>query len=519
MPAAIRYIPPTDREREGYNQAVESERQQRRDKYREALKYYEGDQEEQLEYNLAEDPNDNVFINLVKMTADRTISFLFPEVPKFETDPKSIEDTEEEQWIKKFIEANGGLHALVKLGLRGFLAGHAFIRVKPVPERYKSQPDRYPSMTVLDPTAVVAFWRADDVGDILWYELRYKAGTQTVIQDFIKSETEPDVWRIRTFKSAPLNDQQVTFSGSTVHGEMRDMEVMGDYTSSMVFKEEGKPAIHKNVIPPIIEFPHLPHPDDYYGMGEFGQKDLQDTINRIASERNRIVRENSDPVDVLTGADAEDVDSEGGLLAIASPGAKVTRLEMKGDLEGINTTQDKLIETYLAIARVVLLKGEAKDLQRVTNASVRTLFLDALAKNNLLQSTYGSGLVKVIKLAMAMAFIDGKVKVNPANLNVTIKFQTPLPIDLTEIANQNAIMVNMGARSLRTASTHMGDDWDFEVAAMESEQTVKEERMVREGEIAATNAKAMSDVLPAPVAPAGGKPPPGKPVPKPVSKK
>ena len=129
MPSAIKYIPPTDPARNSFSAEVEAERRQRRQKYETALKYYEGDQPEQLEYDPRDgDPNDNTVINLVQMTADRTCSFLFPSVPVFETDPKSIEDTPEETYIQNFFEANGGLQTLIKLALRGFLSGHAFAR-------------------------------------------------------------------------------------------------------------------------------------------------------------------------------------------------------------------------------------------------------------------------------------------------------------------------------------------------------------------------------------------------------
>lgn len=516
MPSAVRYVPPTEAGRNDFNGEVEEERRKRRDKYQLALQYYKGEHPEQLEYDPDDDEhNDNAVINLVQMTADRTVSFLFPQMPIVETDPASVDDTEEEKWIKGFFEANGGLQALVKLGLRGFLSGHAFLRIKPAPEKRRKRKGVYPTMTVLDPTTVSVYWKADDVADVLWYEMRYMVGDKVYIQDFVKDE-DKEQWVIYTYKSVGQQDNNNPFPGdATAHGSSSTIgldQLSFSIGGGGVFELEGKPAIHKSLIPPIIEFPHLPHPDDYYGMGEFTQQTLQDTINRIVSLRNKLVSENASPVDVVIGAEPDDVEPSKGLVTIAAPGAKLQRLELKGDLAGISGTLDKLIETYLAVARVVLLKGEAKDLQRVTNASVRTLFLDALSKNELLQSAYGFGLKRLVMLALAMGFEAEQLKTNPETLDVSIHFPTPLPVDDTEIANQNTIMVGMGARSLRTAATKMGDDWKFELAAKLSEQKLADERALQQGEVAAENAKKMSDAVPAPaVAVGGAKAPTGKP--------
>lgn len=458
----------------------------RRTEYRTALKYYLGDHPDQLPTDPGDDEHqpidDNTNINLVKMTAERTVQFLFSEMPRIELDPATPDDTEEEKWLKRCFEENGGLRILAKWALRGFLAGHSFLRVKPVPKNQRQNMNKYPRLLVLDPTSVTVYWRADDVASVIWYEYRYAEDLDIVIQDFVYDE-EKDNWIIYTYKAKAalaMSDAGVP----TVHGAPF---IHDGYLDAIEFSKAGfeltGQALHTSPIPPIVEVAHLPHPDDYYGLGEVTQNRLQDTINRIASERNRIVRENSDPVDILTGADADDVEGQGNFVTVSSPNARVNRLEMKGDLTGITTVLEKLIETYLAIARVVLLKGEAKDLQRVTNASVRTLFLDALAKNELLQSSYGFGLKRVVRLLLAMGFEAGQIKQNPANLDPTIKFGTPLPIDMTEVANINAIMVGLGARSLRTAATQIGDDWTFEAQAMKNEQKMAEERMMKQAEM------------------------------------
>lgn len=497
MPAAIKYVTPLEPERMVLSAIATQELERRRTNYKTALHYYLGEHDEQLAVIDAHDPNDNTYINLVQMTADRTVQFLFPAVPKFETDPESIDDTPEELYLEKCFNEAGGLSFLTKLGLRGFLAGHTFVRVKP-----NMGKNKYPKMVLIDPITISVYWKADDVGDVLWYEQRYVVGGDFYIQDFIKSANE-DAWMVRTFKSS-YSTSSFLDGYPTNHGTTYVGNNVLDY-QQFAFEEVGTPEIHTSPVPPIVEFRHLPHPDDYYGLGEFTQKDLQDIINRIASERGRIVRENSDPVDVITGADVDDVNGDGGILTVANANARVNRLEMKGDLSGITTVLDKLIETYLSIARVVLLKGEAKDLQRVTNASVRTLFLDALAKNALLQSSYGFSLVQICKLLLKMGYANSQIAANPDELEVRTHFGSPLPIDMTEVANINALAINNGYMSQFTAAVNLNLDPKFEQVHREQENDANMERQQKQMEMM----QAMAPEQP----PVDGKKPAPKPVP------
>lgn len=476
MPGAINYIPPTDLQRSTFSAEALLERQKRETDYRRAVAYYLGEQPDQLEeidpLSDVEEPDDNIVVNMVRITADRTATFLFPEIPKIDLDPESVEETEEEKWVRLALEDNGGLKFFTKWALRGFLSGHTFIRVRP-----STKKKGYPRITLLDPLMVTVYWRVDDVADVLWYEIRYNVGADHYITDIVNM---PDSgvngqWHIYTYKrSNPQND--ITLGMPTPHGSdnaLFDSNVNFDFNN---FKAVGSVEVWPSPICPVQETPHLPHPDSYYGLSEAGQSmtDLQDAINRMWSMLNRISRLNSDPKDVITGADVDDVEDGGNILTIPNAQAKVQRLEMRSDLGASGETVDKLIETYLAISRVVLLKGEAKDLQRVTNASVRTLFLDALSKNSILQSAYGSTVKMIVQLLLQMSKFDLKFRDNAEAIKV--KFGSPLPTDATEIANVAAIYVNMGAMSLRTAATDAGKDWAFEQQAMTAEHTVAMEQ-------------------------------------------
>jgi SPP1 Gp6-like portal protein len=460
MPSAVMYVPPTNAERGELNGSLNAETLKRQNDYKIAIKYYLGDQDKPPE----EEENDITYVNMVKMTCERTSSFLFPSMPSFQTDPKSIEPTPEEAFIAKTFQVNGGLPMLDKMTKRGFLAGHNFVYVKPKAARLKGSSKLFPRINLLDPLSVNVYWRADDVADVLWYEQRYFVGNTAYIKDYVNMG---ETWRVYTY--AAVNDSEANVILRNIPTPHGNPSIQGFSTMPLFGNNwQVSPTFenHNTSVPPIIEWAHLPHPNDYFGLTEFGGlKTLQDSINSIASERMRIVRQHADPLDFVTGAEVGEVIDDDGVTVIPNPNARVQRLEFKGDMVAINTVLDKLVETYLSISRVVLLKGEAKDLQRVTNASVRTLFIDALAKNSVLQGSYGAALSDISKLVLLMGFENHDIKDNPVELDVTVKFAQSLPQDMTEIVNMNTVAIRDGYMSERTAATNLNLDFAFEKAA------------------------------------------------------
>jgi hypothetical protein len=472
MPAVYKYEPPTSDDRNAFTKDVMKERMTRETAANEAMKYYLGEQDDMLVFDPDEDDvNDNVLINMVKLTADRTATFLFSEVPTVELDPESVDPTEEEKWVVKFIEANGGLGLLNKWALRGFLAGHTFMRVRP--KVNKPVRETFPRVSLLDPLSVTIYWNVEDPDEVIWYEVRALAGTQIFIYDYVHNLDE-DTWTI--YKYASVRREQTTLENvvettlqqaySDYKGAL-DRVTFSDKTWTLEDTEEF-PDIG---IPPIIETPHLQHPIGRYGAHEGGLKDLQDTINLIASLRNQIARETGTPIDVIVGAGVADVENTEDIWVVDSPNATVQRLQFKGDLTSLNSMLEKLMEVYLALSRVVLLKGEARDLQRVTNASVRTLFLDQIAKNAVLQASYGSSFRMLVKLGLKMSGLGTAGQ----EFDPVIKWANPLPTDYTELANQLAIIKSIGAVSKRTVSTEMGHNWAFEKVTMEAEAELEME--------------------------------------------
>jgi hypothetical protein len=461
MPSALNYVPPTDKDRHNLWVQANMERERRRAQYQLNLSYYRGDHPKTVPVEYDDRGkvimDDNVIINLIKTAADRTSTFVMPTLPVVRTDLDRVERNEWDLYLEKFIREKMNLHFLTKWVLRGSLAGHTFLQVSDV--------DGEPHVTLLDPVSVAAYWRADDVADVIWYEMLFYIGGILHVRDYYKVDTG---WSIDTYKAKgePSNNTL-----ASVLFPDPQSNISKTYSTAATFPsfEKISSVVFTMKDSPVLSVPHLPDPDNYYGHSDFGQMNLQDAINRLASIRNQIARESSAPVDFIAGADPKTVSYDGGVFSSPNPDAKVVRLETKGDLAGLTNALESLVSQLLAQLRVVLLKGDAKDLQRVTNASVRTLFLDALAKNEILRDTYLRAIKAACRVALAIGYKHGKVPMFPNDREIYVSMDTPLPVDKTENANVVALGIAGGYMSRRSGAELMGLNWQFEQANIEGE--------------------------------------------------
>lgn len=454
MPAAMEYYPPGSAERNSQSMNY-SDAEIRGQWYDQVRNYYDGKMKRFLDKKEGE-PDDNVVINKVKQATDRTVTFLFPKFPELELDPDVSSETPDEQWLEKLWNENGGIALAHDMALVGALSGDVYVRVMPPDDFYQ---DEYPQILVLDPKTIQTFWKSDNIRRVVWHELKWKVvfvdRTEEYIIDFINRGKE---WDIIQYK----------------------------YASGVANWQIMETTKWKSALPPIIHWKHLPNPRNYYGTPEFTQSqiELNDKINLIGSENNRINRYHASPKTVATGTSAEEIQETAidEMWAVESADAKVYNLEMQSDLiSSIN--QFKLLSAeFLAESRVVILEGTVKDFQRVTNAGVRTVFLDMLTKNTILRWNYGKAIQMISRVA---AYVASKGE----NVVPTVNFSDPLPVDQTETANVDSLERQMNLVSRQTLSQKRGYNWQSEKSKMALEA---------------------SDPLFAPPAPAGG-PQPGQP--------
>lgn len=430
--------------------------------------FYDGKYKEFLIDDFETNVRNNIAINMVRQVIDRTISFLFPSVPKLEIneddeEETSPEETPEEKLVRKTFENNGGVSFMTMVGHNGCLGGHNFLRITP-PNPFAEDLGKYPRLINLDPRNVQVYWNAVDMTEVLWYEINWVDGEDQYIEDIVLNKDKMR-WDIFIYKR----------SGVQGSGWRKIATDRWD-----------------SVLSPIVDWQHLPNPNQYYGLSEVSSdvERLNDTINRVASDIGLILRFHASPRTVATGVVDDDITetSVDGLWSIASADAKVFNLEMTSDLQSSMTFLQYLNDAILGEARVVIMHGSVKDFQRVTNTGIRAVFLDMLAKNEILRSNYENALKKIVRRILLV--MNKQEDVEP-----TVVWADPLPADQTELVNVLAIEFGNGWVSAETASKKRGYNY-----------TVESKRMEREAEVELERTVALQKALPQPAF-GGAKPP------------
>jgi len=437
MPAALRYMPNDTAIRD----AASGELAARRAAAGKAWNYYDGKHKPHLKTRAGE-PDDNVAVNLIKQTADREVSFLVgPEFPILELG--SAEDAAE-GWLRTAWA--DGARVLARAAKYGVVEGHAVVRVMPapVPDGAGGNAVR---LVVLSPSNFLAFWRADDVEEVLWYELHWEAGKTKCRQDIVHSETGE--WMI--------HDWEMADSG----GDWR-------LTTS---------AVWNYTLPPIIDWQHETNPRAYYGQGIESAIPLNDRVNKVMSDVVRILRYHAAPRTVGTGFKTEALVPTGidNFLTVENAQAKIYNLEMTTDLASSMAAVNFLSGALLAERRITVLKGDAADFQRVTNLGIRTIYMDQLSKNEELRRNYAAGIQKISQIMLMIGGYAGRTP--------KVIWRDPLPIDPAEATGIIERQRLMGLVSAETAAKDLGRDWALEQERLGKEETTEfraVERALRE---------------------------------------
>lgn len=437
MPAAMSYVPPNDPSRFIIGNALNTSNEERRllaEQFEKAEKYYDGDQPKPL--SIGEDGvDDNVIVNLTKQAIDRTLSFLFPSAFRLVTDT-AAENTPEEQYLNDAIDANGGMVFWDGVAYNGALSGHNFVRILPVdPENERN--GSFPRLINYKPGTVISYWKADDKEKVLWYEVRWDALGDNYIQDVRRSDGGAKTWTIDTYIQRKGTNR---------------------------FEQTGT-EIWPYPLSPIVDWPHLPQSNRYYGKGEAtqDQMSLNNSINRVTSDMARILRFHAFPKTIGIGINAEDIQPTAvdGLWTTENPDANIFNLEMRSDLASSMHMLQYLSEAHLAQARVVIMRGTVKDFQRVTNTGIRAVFLDMIAKNQHIRGSYGEAIQRISQRVLALG---GFAPIRP-----DVIWPDPLPTDDTEAVNTIAIERSLNIVSRETASKKRGYDFDEEKQQMGEE--------------------------------------------------
>ena len=368
-------------------------------------KYYLGEH-----HNPLKDEEAVVIINLCRQALDRTVSFLFPEMPTLEI--SDTETTDEEIWLREAWKANGDVTFLTNAALFGAVNGQVYVKVV--------ETGGFPRLLLLDGAKVVPFYDADDKDTVQWYEIRWKAGKTDMRQDVVWVDGQ---WMFYEFKRVGSEWEFIE-------------EIVWPYNFC-----------------PIVSWQHLPNPKAHIGSHEFQHAKLNDAVNKVMSDIMQILRFHASPRTIGTGFEADAVQSTGidDFWTIGNEDAKVFNLEMQSDLAASMNTFETLRNAFFSESRVVMMPSDLGMFRSVTNLGIRAMFSDMIKKNDVLRRSYGQGIIEISKAMWMMVF--------NSDIQVNVEWPSALPSDKREEVTLIQQQIGMGIMSKQTAAGRLGLDY------------------------------------------------------------
>jgi hypothetical protein len=396
-----------------------AEEQARLAMYRVNWEYYDGDQKLPLAIKPGQ-PDDNVIVNLFEYVVDKGVSFLFGKDLAFDIDENA--ETAEEDYLKAVWEANRKMSFLQNTGLNGAICGHPFVKIVP-------RDGDVPRLVNLDPAIVRPFWNPQDIQQVIYYKIEYEAMTeagQRFYKEIIRHEAN-GTWSITKFEA----------------------KVAAQYAQA------GTPEVWPYDFAPIVDWQNLPAPNVYFGKPDIASQRLQNAINFVASNTQRIIRFHAHPKTVGHGFTADRLDvGPDDMIILPSVEAGVENLEMQSDLASSLAFFDRLNSLFLRTTHLPDLDPAKVNVGALSGFALKILYGDLLELTEKKRRTYGDGIAELNRRLLAMRGGDGKRVVK----NV---WADPLPANKIELANElDAEMNKLGTVSKQTAAQELGRDWE-----------------------------------------------------------
>lgn len=382
----------------------------------------------------ANKPDDNVAINYAETIVDKGVGFLFGQDLKISIGEPDTQQSDAEKYLEEVWPEDVRAEDLIELGTNGGIFGHVWAKI--------AIEDNMPSVVVGDPECYTAEWSPDNYKKVVRFLNTYRttdALGKSVLRRENTHQVSPTEWKIDLEEST---SQAPTWT------------VIQSYPWPFPFA-------------PVVHCKNLPTPNQFYGKADLTKHvlSLMYYINRVNSLINKIVRSHAAPKPIATGQ--KKVEMEMGadsMLFLPNPEAKITLLEMTGDLEQARNFRKDLREALAEISHVPeVTTGKVDDVGQLSGRAMRILYgplIDQTAKKRRL---YGR-LIK--QLAGNLLVIGGKAPTAPTanggqKVKVSLAWGDALPADEKEQAEVAVLKKQIGF-SNDTLIKQMGGDPETE---------------------------------------------------------
>lgn len=339
-------------------------------------------------------PDDNVTLNLSKRIVNKGVQFLFGKSVDFEIDTETRDRTPDEQYLDDVWGTDEDKHTLLQnIATNGGVTGTAVVRLY---EPEQGVRDALPRIVNIDPALLDVVTNEDDVEDVRAYTLTWKAG---------------EAWKRHRFDMQPNDTWIVT--EQIARPNNTDWQITAEFPWPYPFA-------------PIQTAQNLPCPNEFWGMSDLEEADINDAINFTASNMNRILRFHAHPKTIGLGFNANDlqktdVDSFW-TIGNAKTEVDVYNLEMQSDLASAYNYLNMLKQMYAKVTSVPDLDPAVVNVGALSGFALRILYGDLLETTQTKRNTYGKLLSEINACVLAL----GK-KQEYGSVDVKNVWQDPLP--------------------------------------------------------------------------------------------
>ena len=417
-------------------EAYESYEHERMACMQEAFDAYAGNHPPSLSVT-ADAPNDNVIINYSRLIVKAGVQALVGKEPNFVFDPTDEnpkgDDTAQAIWQAWVTQQRTFLLSLQKIATNGGKAGTAYYKL--------SMSTGTPSLRVLDPRHVTAFWDPEHVDDVWAYLVRWTQidlnGKEMSRRQIVERTTEQS-WTIR--------DQQ---SPKNTHGAWR--AVRPDVTWLYPW-------------PPMGHCQNLPEPSECYGEPDLPEDviSLNYNLNRVASNTNKIIRLHAHPKLIGFGMSVDDLDvAPDEMVTINNPESRVDTIAPVSDIQASLTFAGQLREGLHEVTRTPeVATGKMENVGQLSGVALQILYGPIVSQTEQKQLTYGPMLEEMARRVLEL--------LGTTVTDSRIGFQNVEPVDRKEELEGAVLAQSLGA-SKQTTLEEVGYDAEKELALSEDE--------------------------------------------------
>lgn len=425
---------------------AEMEAQERKKRITEAWRRYGGMHPAALKATGTDpDAKDNTSVNMARRTVDIGAFYLFGKGLEFEVGEKGKERDPRDKWLADCWQKNLKASFLLEFAISGGVAGDGFIRVHP-----PRLGEQFPRLTSLDAATVEVEWDPAD----------YREARRILIE-FNAVDRE--------LKRAQAHRHRIERNAEGAWEIIEEVS-NGDSSGWLVISSEVWPW----PFCPVFHCKNRPLPHCYYGASdtEGDVLGLNDAINFVISNLNRILRVHGHPLTYLAG---QQLDKKTGLdravdgiLVLPNPNAKVDNVAQVTELTPHFEQLKELRQAFHELTSIPeIASGKFENIGQLSGLALKILYGPLIQLIEMKRIFYGEMLVALCQALLLMAgFGDG--------LPVEIQWPEILPEDPKEAA-EAAVMKQEAGVSRDTTITELGYDAEKEAEkrAEEAEQATR----------------------------------------------